>query len=182
MTRNSIQVEDMVLSFPGQWEVEDFDAWYGSGAAAKPLTNSPFKAKDCDVLALSEGVLWLIEVKDYTYPGKKIPEDLHDTFALKVFHTLARLMSVAHFGQHDRKNFCRRAINAKEIRVALAIESRGDDRKLLIALAGLKDRLEKGCRPMGITRVTVSNSRIEGNGVEWSQKRSSEARLRHSDR
>ncbi|WJZ08293.1 hypothetical protein CGLAUT_09080 [Corynebacterium glaucum] len=178
----SIVVEDVVFEFPDDWEVEDFDAWYSSGRSAKPLTNDPFNAKDCDLIAFEGNRLWLIEVKDYTYPGKRPDPNLATIFALKVFHTMARLMLVAHFGNHPKKDFCRRAVSAEEIRVALAIEMRGDNRMLPLALAGIKDNLDRKCAPMKVKHITVSNSRFNPSHVGWSQRRVGEARGKHSDR
>lgn len=177
-----VDVEDVKFTFPEDWEVEDFDSWYGSGKNAKPLTDAPFHAKDCDLLALSNGNLWLIEVKDYTYEGKRIPRDLATTFALKVFHTLGRLTVNAHFGNHEKKDFCKRAINAQEIQVALAIEARGTDQNLMITLAALKDQLERRCSAMKLKRVAISNSRVALTPVLWKQERIPESRQAHTDR
>lgn len=179
---NVVEVEDMRFTFPESWHVEDFDSWYGDGNGPKPLTHDPFRAKDCDLLALEGETLWLIEVKDYTYLGRKVPKDLPTEFALKVFHTLARLMAVAHFGDHEKKEFSRKAICAQRIRVALAVELRGRDRDLKIALAHLRDRLNQECAEMKLSHVLVSNSRCQYSSIDWKQERIPESRLNHVDR
>lgn len=179
---NTVVVEDMLFTFPGDWEVEDFDSWYGQGHGTKPLTDKPFNAKDCDLLALEGDRLWLIEVKDYTYPGKKIDPNLPRDFALKVFHTMARLVANAYFGTHHKQEFCKRALRVEQIKVALAVEARGNKTTLYKALADLNDLVEAECRKMKIARVVIANSQVPSTQFSWTQKRLPETRSNHTDR
>jgi len=79
------EVDGSFFVFPDGWDVEKLDEW----PEQKKLTRSPFCSKGCDLVAFRAGELWLIEVKDYTYPGARVPGDLADAVGLKVFHTLA---------------------------------------------------------------------------------------------
>lgn len=102
-----IEVDKSFFTFSDGWVVEKPDEW----TEQKKLTGAPFHAKGCDVAALDpvERELWLIEAKDCTYSGAKVPDDLADKVGLKILHTLAILHAVAHWGSSDHQTFSRQA-------------------------------------------------------------------------
>lgn len=175
-----IEVDGSILTFPAGWQLEKLDDW----PEQSTLTQPPFYAKGCDLVAMKEGTLWLIEVKDYTYQGAKVPANLAETVGLKIFHSLAVLHSVARWGDGPRKTFSKNALNCDDARVCLALELPDGGRRLIgvsTPLAGIFDKLKKVTRKLRVYRPVISNSH-QLNGVPWNIKRNPETRGIHADR
>lgn len=174
------EVDGSFFTFPDGWVVEKVDEW----PEQKKLTRDPFHSKACDLVAIKDGALWFIEVKDYTYPGGRLPDKLAQTVGLKVFHTLAILHAVAQWGEGDRREFSLLVGDAQEARICLAVELPDGGRKLqalATPLAALQDKLKKVTRLLNVNRPIVSNSH-QLNGVPWTVRRDPETRSRHDDR
>lgn len=176
-----LEVDGSYFEFREGWAVEKLDDW----PEQRRLTRHPFKSKGCDLAAINDGNLWLIEVNDYTYAGAAVPDDLENTVGMKVFHSLAILHSVARWGQGEHRDFSISALQARNARVCLAVELQDGGRKLLAIekpLADLRARLNKALRPLGLTqRPVVSNSHLL-NGVPWQVRRDPATRPIHRDR
>ncbi|GAB3251755.1 cysteine--tRNA ligase [Arthrobacter pigmenti] len=175
-----IDVDGSFFTFPDGWHVEKFDEWNEQSK----LTRRPFESKGCDLVAFGSGHLWLVEAKDYSYPGASVPDDLAEQVGLKVFHTLAILHAVAHWGDGVRREFSRNALRAQDANVCLAVELPDKGRRLLgveTPLANLKDKLKKVTRLLDVHHPVVSNSFVSGN-VPWHIRRNPETRSIHADR
>ena len=61
------EVDGSFFVFPDGWELEKLDEW----AEQKRKTQPPLHSKGCDLVAMKDGVLWLVEAKDYTYAGRE---------------------------------------------------------------------------------------------------------------
>lgn len=174
------EVDGSFFVFPGGWELEKLDEWPEQKKATRP----PFHSKGCDLVAMKDGELWLIEAKDYTYPGAEVPDDLADKVGLKIFHSLAVLHAVARWGEGNRQEFSTRALACQDARVCLAVELPDGGRRLMgvaTPLAGLKDKLKRVTRKLNVHRPVVSNSH-RLNGVPWKIRRDPRTRDAHLDR
>lgn len=176
----SVEVDGSIFTFPSGWELAKIDEW----PEQKRLTRGPFNSKACDLVALSGSVLWIIEAKDYTYPGAKVPADLAETVGVKVFHSLAILHAVAQWGSGDHQQFSSRAVSCTDARLCLAVELRDGGRKLIAVqtpLAALRDKLRKVTKMLNVSHPVVSNSHCP-NGVPWKVSRIASTRRAHTDR
>ena len=180
MAALELEVDGSFFTFPDGWRVEKVDEW----AEQKKLTRKPFMSKGCDLVAIGDGQLWLIEAKDYSYAGASVPDDLEDVVGLKVFHTLAILQAVALWGDGSHKDFSMTATSSKTAFVCLAVELPHGGRRLLgvaTPLAALRDRLTKVTRLFNVFRPVVSNSFVMGP-VPWQIRRDPSKRGNHADR
>mgnify|MGYP001319082568 CR=1 FL=1 len=176
----SLEVDGSVFTFPAGWEVEKVDTWPEQASLTKP----PFTAKACDFVAMQGDTLWLVEAKDYTYPGSSPPQDLPKTVALKVFHTLATLSVIARWGTGGRRSFSARTLQVPDVKVCLAVELKDGGRKLIAietVLTTLQQQLKRTLRAFGPVRPVVSNSHRMGP-VPWEVSRDPSTRIRHQDR
>jgi hypothetical protein len=174
------EVDGSFFVFPDGWELEKLDEW----AEQKRMTQAPFHSKGCDLVAMSDGALWLIEAKDYTYAGARVPDDLADQVGLKIFHSLAVLHTVARWGEGERQKFSSKALACQSAHVCLAVELPDGGRRLMglaRPLADLKTQLKRVTRKLNVHRPVVSNSHQLTN-VPWEIRRNPEARSRHTDR
>lgn len=177
---SDIDVDGSFFTFPDGWRVAKVDEW----SEQTKLTRKPYFAKGCDVVAVQEGTAWLIEAKDYTYPGAKVPSNLHEEVGKKVWDTLALLHAVARWGHGERQDFSRRALDSETLRVCLAMEvpDRGrKERGVATPLAHQRERLQTVTRLMGLAHPTVSNSFLAAD-VPWTVRRDPTRRRRHLDR
>lgn len=69
-----LDVDGAVFCFPDGWEASKFDEWaYFRSVMSRivdPLGRAPH---GCDVVALHDGDLWLIETKGYSHPDAAPP-------------------------------------------------------------------------------------------------------------
>lgn len=183
MTNITLNVDGSIFAFEKGWEAEDFDSWFSKSRGKNSLSGSHLHARDCDILAVSGEEAWLVEVKDYTYKDAKIPPDIGEQFARKIFDTLARLVLMQKFTDHEKNDFAKRITDAAEIHVCLAVEVPTHKDGFESALAGLKQQAEKAVHPMGIRRVVISNSALphkhRGVGVPWTRTRDPKTRKNH---
>ena len=173
-------VDGSIFSFEEGWQVEKLDDW----PEQQKLTAEPFCSKGCDIVAVKDKSLWMVEVKDYTYPGAKPPSNLVETVGLKVFHSLAVLHAVAHWGGDERRRFSRMALRCRRARVCLAVELPDNGRGLQGVeqpLAHLKADLKRVTKRLNIHGPVISNSRLP-NDVPWHVRRDPTTRHRHADR
>ncbi|XKK41606.1 hypothetical protein HFP72_15640 [Nocardiopsis sp. ARC36] len=174
------EVDGSLFIFPDGWELEKLDEW----PEQRKMTQAPFHSKGCDLVAMKDGNLWLIEAKDYTYAGAKVPEDLAEKVGLKFFHSLAVLHTVARWGQGSRQKFSEQALSCRQAHVCLAVELPDGGRRLMgieKPLAEIKTKIKHVTRKMNVHRPIISNSH-QSNNVPWHIRRNPEARIRHIDR
>lgn len=162
----TVLVDGNNFTFPDDWQVEVYDSWRFSSK----LAGVAISAKACDLVAIADDVLYLIEAKDYTYPpGTRPPklQDLAATVAGKTFHTLAGLFAGSKY-PFEKQEFCKKAINCGEIRLYLSAEFPAD-KGLLRSSASFRlitrEALAKEVKPFLASRpVVVSN---QSGGAPW---------------
>lgn len=175
-----VLVDGSYFTFASGWEVQKLDEW----PEQAKLTAVPFQAKACDLVALRDGELWLVEAKDYTYEAAVVPKDLAQIVGLKVFSSLAILHAVARWGSGERQEFCERALAVDEARVCLAVELPDGGRKLQGVerpLAELKSALRPVMKKLNVHRPVISNRHFM-DGVPWTIRRDPSTRARRADR
>lgn len=174
------EVDGSYFVFPEGWELEKLDDW----PEQNTLNSAPFHSKGCDLVALHQDELWLVEAKDYTYSGARPPSDLAQQVGLKMFHSLAILHSVAKWGTGPKRQFSAKALAASNTKLCLAVELPDGGRKLqTIArpLADLRAALKGVTRKLNEFHPVVSNS-MTGVLVPWQVRRDPDKRLNHRDR
>ena len=66
-----LDVDGAVFCFPDGWEASKFDEWtYFRSVMSRIVDPLGRASHGCDVVALHDGDLWLIEAKDYSHPGR----------------------------------------------------------------------------------------------------------------
>lgn len=175
-----VEVDGSFFAFSDGWLVEKVDEW----REQHRVTGEPFRAKCCDIVALHDGVVWLVEAKDYTYPGARVPSDLHSTVAKKMWDTLALMHAVAQWGSGDHREFSRQVLDSDELMACLAMELPDGGlryRGVAKPLADVLQELKRTTRPMGLTKPVVSNSFMPAS-VPWTVRRDPSRRVLHRDR
>lgn len=139
-----IKVGELTFAFPDGWEASPLDEWsyyrnqfqrLGNGirvACSKCSAELVCKAcetpknagiKSCDIVAIWDSTVWLIEVKDFRSHPRTKAINLADEIAIKVRDSLAILFG-AQISASDatEKEFARRATSCIRIRVVLHLE------------------------------------------------------------
>lgn len=153
-----VSVDGNIFTFPSTWAVELYDTWPIVARLAGGLGT-----KACDIVAVNDKTLYLIEAKDYTSPPgtrpPKLPE-LAETVAVKGLHTLAGLLAGTQLDT-DKREFCRRAVECERIELYLSVELPADKGRLYSQssiLVSLRELLSKKTRPyLSAKPVVVSN-------------------------
>lgn len=173
----TVPVDGSLFSFPAGWEVEAYDTW----TQVAKIAGSSLEAKACDLVAISGGTLYLIEVKDYTYPvGTRPPklEDLAVAVAQKGYHTLAGLFAVAHL-PIEKAAFCSRALRCERIELYLSVELPADKGLLFTQrtmMVEIRELLTRKVRPfLAVKPLVVSRN---SGGAPWTSARDPNRRSR----
>lgn len=156
------EVDGNNFEFDRDWDVLVYDKWgFYTG-----LSGGPLASKGCDLVALHDDILYLIEAKDYTYPpGTTMPkvQDLSVTVARKGFDTLAGIFAGAKLGgQHA--SFCAKATQCRKIVLCLSIEVPKTRSKLMYPdklRAQLKERIGGVASYVSGRPLVVSNRGVE---------------------
>lgn len=120
-----LKIDGTFFQFPEGWKTTVFDEW---PQYLKPA--SSLGLKGCDILAINGGTLWIIEVKDYTYPDAKQPEDLATVVGQKAIGTMALLYALQRSKNDSAAvRFARACAVTTEIKLALHIEIKDGGRK-----------------------------------------------------
>jgi hypothetical protein len=116
----TVDVDGMTLTMPTGWQVWKYD---DSAFHRNQFQSFAGGSKAVDAVALgSDGVLWLIELKDYRQHRRTKPSSVFAEVALKVRATLAGL-AVARLRANDpsEKSLARQDMACTQIRVALQL-------------------------------------------------------------
>ena len=178
-----IEVDGSHFLFSDEWTVSKLDEWSSHVRAA----SSVISAKACDLLAVSDSAIWLIEAKDYSYAGAAVPKSLPDDMNLKLWHSLALIHSQARWGDGEEQKISQRAIAARDLGFALSIElpTRGrPDLTIPKALAGIMSNLKPKMRAQGMKfKPVISNSFVNASSsLPWTVRRNPAKRSFHTDR
>lgn len=159
-------IDGRFFTFPKHWSIALFDEW----PQFKGLTGK-YSIKGCDVVALDGDTLWLIEMKDYGYPGADLPSDLWTTMGKKAVGTLALLSSLGRSeNQSDARDFARACIDAKQIRIALHIEVKASvkSNQVKAQLRAYKNKLNKVKSDLHLSKAFIYSSHIDT--TPWSNR------------
>ncbi|MFT3943048.1 MAG: hypothetical protein QM705_04390 [Ancrocorticia sp.] len=178
--RAELDIDGTLFSFPDGWDVEVFDKW--------PQYDSvkSWGAKGCDVLVFAQSMLWIIEVKDYTYPNANQPEDLPRTVGLKALNTMGLLYALQrNLADSAASQFARSSAMSETINLVLHIEVKDGGRKgrqVKSLLAPLRQKLGKTQKALGLSKSFVTSNLDPHPNVPWTTRRDPATRLIHEDR
>ena len=82
----------LTFSFPDHCETSEYDKW---SFYCKKFQSMAGGSKAVDILCLTNGVAWLVEIKDYRIHRRTKPIDLWDEVAAKVRDTLSGLAAAS---------------------------------------------------------------------------------------
>jgi hypothetical protein len=135
------------FSFGLSCHAEKYDDW---SFFRNQFQNTCGGAKAVDIVCLSDNTCWLIEIKDYRQHKRTKPQDLGDEIAIKVRDTLAGLVAAKMNGNEvSERNFAKKAIQNKAVRVVLHLEQPEKHSKLFpraIDPAAVKQSLKRQLR------------------------------------
>ena len=179
-----LDVDGAVFRFPDDWEASKFDEWsYFRSVMSRIVDPLGRASHGCDVVALHDGDLWLIEAKDYSHPDAVPPSDLVAVVCEKVVDTLAGL----HAGirdPHPERGICERAVAAARLFVALRIDlpdaQPGRDKMrrgaAVRTMADYRQKLGKALRRVVNGKIHVVTGRERPAVVPWTVRRADGAR------
>lgn len=174
-----LNIDGTIFTFPEDFKVSPFDTW----KQYQRLT--PLGISGCDIVAYARKTLWIIEVKDYTYPGSSVPGDLPELIALKAHGTMGVLYALQRTkAQSEAQEFAVACAEGREIRVVLHIEVKDGGRKgkhIMGPLMALQQKLKKRCDPLGLSKCHVTST-FAPSVTHWKTRRDPATRGRHSDR
>lgn len=175
-----LKIDGTFFQFPEGWETTVFDEW---PQYLKPA--SSLGLKGCDILAINGGTLWIIEVKDYTYPDAKQPEDLATVVGQKAIGTMALLYALQRSKNDSAAvRFARACTVTTEIKLALHIEIKDGGRKerqVRPLLMSLEQKLQNIGKMLHI-KAHVTSTLAPNPAAPWEFQRDSTTRGVHVDR
>lgn len=171
----TLDVDGRLFTFVNSIEVTKYDGWDFYLRRFQDLG-----VKAVDVVALSEnGVLYLIEVKDYTHPqAEKVPHDLVERVVGKCRDTLAGLAAAQFNADGDERRMVRAALRSDRLRVVLHVELPQRVNRLFPGKdkqrADLQDQLRIKTKKMLDPRATVQDHSTSND--LWTSRRGTTAR------
>lgn len=178
---NEWNIDGTLFSFPDDWRIEVFDEWPQYKKAASELG-----LRGCDVLCLDDTTLWIVEMKDYTYPGASQPSDLDRIVGEKAAGTMALLYALQRNpSESDAQKFARACKDVTRIHLAMHIEVKDGGRKAKQVgplLMPLKNKLRKMQMALGISKSFVTSTHAPNSAVGWTSRRDPDGRQLHLDR
>ena len=140
-----IEEGDLTFSFPDHCEAGKYDDWSFYRNQFQSVAGG---SKAVAVLCLAEGVVWLVEIKDYRQHPRTKPSDLCDEVARKVRDTLSGL-AAASANDAAELALARQALAMRRWRVALHLEQPNVASRLrprAIDPASMTSKLRKGLK------------------------------------
>ena len=115
-----IEEGDLKFSFPDHCEAGKYEEWSFYRNQFQSVAGG---SKAVDILCLSGGATWLIEIKDYRQHPRQKRIGIGDEVAGKVRDTLAGLAAAsANANCGDERALARRALQTRQWRAALHLE------------------------------------------------------------
>ena len=157
----------LTFTFPDQSTVDKYDDW----SFYRNQFNSAFGGtKAVDLIYIAGSTTWLIEVKDYRVDRRTKAIDLCEEVAIKVRDTLAGLVAAqSNASQATEKDFAKKAIRARSIRVVLHLEQPRNPSKLfpsVIAPANAMLKLKQQLRGVDAHPKVVSQHSLQPD-MNW---------------
>lgn len=146
---------------------EKYDDW---SFFRNQFQNTCGGAKAVDIVCLSRNTSWLIEIKDYRQHTRTKPQDIGDEVALKVRDTLAGLVAAKmNANESDEKNFAKKILQSKSIKVVLHLEQPEKHSKLFpraIDPAAVKQSLKRQLRAIDAHPSIVNKNNLSAS-MDW---------------
>lgn len=119
-SKQTITEGGLTFTFPDETEATKYDNW---SFYINQFQKNCKGTKAVDLMNLQDGVLWLIEVKDYRQHPRTKPSDLGEEVAQKVRDSLAGLVA-ARCNANDaaEQSFAKKALKSHRLRVVLHLE------------------------------------------------------------
>ncbi len=173
-------IDGTLFTFPPDWQIGEFDTWQQYRDVA-----GKWNVLGCDVVAFDGRSVWIIEVKDYTYPNVKPPPDLTNTIALKALGTMAILFAQARSASDsDASAFARRCHKAGQIQLALHINLRRagrSEKQIKVSLTAIHQQLKRARKRLGLAGAFVGTNKDSLTAVPWQARRDPATRGEHTD-
>ncbi|GAA1868930.1 hypothetical protein [Myceligenerans crystallogenes] len=175
-----VLVDGTWFMFPADWRTEVFDELPQYKKATQ------LGLEGCDVVALDGLDLWLIEMKDYTYPGAHQPDDLANTVGRKAAGTMALLYALARAtSDSPARDLAVVCSAANRIHLALHIDIKDAGRgakQVQPVLMPLQDKLRRAQKALGIHKAYVTSTLAPNSATPWTARREPTTRSLHEDR
>lgn len=161
-----LNVDGLTFIFPDHWNVAKYDEWsYYRNRFCRFMRNK----KAVDLLAIApDGVLFLIEAKDYRVHARTKVIGLVDEFAQKVLDTLAAMLPCRVNGDDQAEtDFSQSVLNAQGLRVVLHLEQPAKHSKLFPRAfdpADIKMKLRQQMKPIDAHPMVVESATL---GLSW---------------
>ncbi|GAB2492980.1 hypothetical protein GCM10027063_35850 [Promicromonospora xylanilytica] len=180
MTMTEMLIDGTYFTFPAGWRTQLFDelpqfkrtTWLG--------------IRGCDVVALNGDELWLIEMKDYTYPGAHEPNDLAVVAGTKAAGTMALLYALARADSDSTaRDLAIACSGSARIHLALHVDVRDGGRgakEIEPVLMPLLDKLRRAQKALGLHKAHVTSTLAPSPATPWTARRDPATRPLHADR
>lgn len=157
---DSVEIDGFLLTFQAGWATWAFDS---STFYRKHFQAFDGGTKAVDLLALSsEGLLWLVEVKDYRRQRRTKVGSVYDEVASKVIGTLAGIFAASvNANDPQELKFSQEAVRCNRIRVALLLAQSTRSSRLfpqVIDPLDAQDKLRRLLRAVDRRAICVSGS------------------------
>ena len=172
-----VEIDGTYFSFPESWRVELFDEWKQYRALSGAV-----QLHGCDVVALDDDRLWLIEMKDYSYPGAREPSSLDDVLIRKAIGTLALLSALGRSQNHSSaQDFSVASLQAREIYLALHVELpvKRPERAVPGLLMSYQQMMKRAARRLHLARGLVTSTLEPQAHTPWTSRRDPDTRIAH---
>jgi len=157
----SFQVDSLTFHFPHSWQVSKYDEWSFYRNQFYKMWNG---IKAVDLIAVENGVVWLIEAKDYRQHRRTKLIDLADEVADKVFCTLAAMLPAKiNASEPSEKNFARDVCAGQRLRIVLHLEQPVKHSKLFprIDSANVQLKLRTRIKPIDPHPKVVESTNMQ---------------------
>ena len=150
----------LTFSFPDHCETSEYDKW---SFYCNKFQSMAGGSKAVDILCLTDGVAWLVEIKDYRIHRRTKSIDLWDEVAAKVRDTLSGLAAAsANADDVDEQALAQRALAMRRWRVALHLEQPNVSsglRPIAVDPANMKKKLRQVLRAIDADPAIVDRQR-----------------------
>lgn len=155
----ALDIDGLTFTFPDQWDASKYDEW---SFYRNQFSRQGSGIKAVDAIAIdSDGMVFLIEVKDYRHPDTEKPSELPAAIARKVLHTLsAMLPAKLHASDPDEARLAGNVLKCRSLRVVAHIEQPQSHRGV-VDPANLKQKLRELLRAIDPHVKVVSTANMQ---------------------
>ena len=166
-TMTVLHVDGLKFDFPAAWSACKYDDW--NFYRNQFLRIRP-GIKAVDLIVLSPGTAWMIEVKDYRVHRRTKAVDIHEEFADKVMHTLSSLLPAkVNANDKSERDFAAKTLRASRVRLVLHLEQPAKHSKLFpraIDPANVRLKLRQKLKAIDPHPIVAETGRM--HGLDWS--------------